>query len=140
MEPDAPLPSGTETVLLVDDDAAIRTLAARALTACGYEVVSASGGIEALTLARTMPRLDVLLTDVVMPQLSGPQLAERIRARQPAPCVIYMTGWVDDAIMRLELDANVALLRKPFTPDGLARAVRAALDSRWAPAHTGVIA
>jgi CheY-like chemotaxis protein len=136
---DAPPPGGTEMVLLVEDDGAVRSLAEQALASCGYTVVSASGGIEGLTLARTMPRIDVLLTDVVMPHLGGPQLVKRILEKHPMLCVIYMTGGVDDAIMQLELDAGVALLRKPFTPDGLARAVRAALDGRWAPASMGGI-
>jgi FixJ family two-component response regulator len=77
-----------------------------------------------------MPDLDALLTDVVMPQLSGPQLAERLLARHPALCIVYMTGWVDDSVMRLELDTDVALVRKPFTSLELARAVRNALDQR----------
>jgi signal transduction histidine kinase/CheY-like chemotaxis protein len=126
---DETAPVGSETILLVDDDDAIRKLAEQSLVACGYTVVAARNGIEALTLARTMKRIDVLLTDIVMPQLSGPQLAERILAKQAAPCVIFMTGWVDDATMELELDADVTLLRKPFTPIALARAVRNALDA-----------
>jgi CheY-like chemotaxis protein len=100
-------------------------------------VVVARTGIEALMLARTMPRLDVLLTDIVMPQLSGPQLAERILARFPAPCVIYMTGWVNDATMELELDTDVTLLRKPFTPLELARTVRGALDEAAGAPYSG---
>jgi CheY-like chemotaxis protein len=122
------LPVGSETILVVDDDDAIRRLAEQALTSYGYTVVVARNGIEALTIARTMPRMDVLLTDIVMPQLSGPQLAERVLTKFPAPCVIYMTGWVNDATMELELDTDVTLLRKPFTPLELARTVRGALD------------
>jgi signal transduction histidine kinase/CheY-like chemotaxis protein len=127
-------PRGTETILVVDDDEAVRRLAVQALTACGYQVVSAPDGLEALTQARSMERVDVLLTDVVMPQLSGPQVAERLRMRHPAMRVVYMTGWVDDAIMKLELDADVALLRKPFTPVSLAQLVRTTLDQRFSPA------
>jgi two-component system cell cycle sensor histidine kinase/response regulator CckA len=122
------LPVGSETILVVDDDDSIRRLAEQALMSYGYTVVLARNGVEALTVARTMPRLDVLVTDIVMPQLSGPQLAERIMAKFPAPCVIFMTGWVNDATMELELDTNVTLLRKPFTPLELARTVRGALD------------
>jgi FixJ family two-component response regulator len=66
-----------------------------------------------------------------MPQLSGPQLAERLRAKHPGTCVIFMTGWVNDAVMQLELDTDVALVRKPFTPATLSRAIRAALDERF---------
>ncbi|HEY2064754.1 MAG TPA: ATP-binding protein [Gemmatimonadaceae bacterium] len=129
---DAPAPTGTETILLVEDDEAIRALAAQALTAAGYTVVLAPSSVEALTVVRTMPELDVLLTDIVMPQLSGLQLAERVRARHVDVCVVYMTGWVDDSVMRLELETDVALIRKPFTPLELARAVRGALDQQHA--------
>ena len=133
-EPDAvDVPRGTETILLVDDDEAIRRLAERALASYGYTVVTARDGVDALTLAHTTPGIDLLLTDVVMPQLSGPQVAERLRARLPALRVVYMTGWVDDAIMKLELDTDVALLRKPFTPASLALVIRGALDQRFSP-------
>jgi signal transduction histidine kinase/CheY-like chemotaxis protein len=126
----APSVSGTETVLIAEDDDAIRSLAEQALRSCGFTVASAPGGVEALTLARTMPRLDVLLTDVMMPQLGGQQLAERLTATNPGLCVIYMTGWVDESIARLELSTDVALVRKPFTARSLARAVRSAIDQR----------
>jgi signal transduction histidine kinase len=129
-EDDGPAPTGTETILVVEDDEAIRALTGQALTAAGYTVVLASSSVEALTVSRTMPELDVLLTDIVLPQLSGPQLAERVRAKHGDACVVYMTGWVDDSIMRLELETDVALVRKPFTPLELARAVRTALDQR----------
>jgi two-component system, cell cycle sensor histidine kinase and response regulator CckA len=132
-EDSGPVPVGSEVVLVVDDDDAVRKLAEQSLVSYGYTVHTARGGIEALTLAHTLPRIDVLLTDVMMPQLSGPALAERLLAKFPAPCVIYMTGWMDDATMQLELDAEVTLLRKPFTPVVLARCVRDALDARGAP-------
>jgi signal transduction histidine kinase len=131
------LPVGSETILVVDDDDSIRRLAEQALISYGYTVVVARTGIEALTIARTMPRLDVLLTDIVMPELSGPQLAERIMAKVSAPCVIYMTGWVNDATMELELDTDVTLLRKPFTPLELARTVRGALDEAAGAPYSG---
>jgi signal transduction histidine kinase len=127
------VPRGTETVLLVDDDESIRRLAERALTSYGYTVVTARDGVDALTRAHATAGIDLLLTDVVMPQLSGPQIAERLRARLPGLRVVYMTGWVDDAIMKLELDADVALVRKPFTPASLALVIRGALDQRYSP-------
>ena len=127
------LPRGTGTVLVVEDDDHIRSLVQRTLEDCGYAVLAARTGVEALALARTAPRVEVLLTDVMMPQMSGPQLVERFVARFPAPIVIYMTGHVDDAIARLELDAEITLLRKPFTPGVLARTVHAALAQ-----HDGV--
>jgi CheY-like chemotaxis protein len=130
---DVVAPRGTETILVVEDDEAIRKLAEQSLVSFGYTVVAARDGVEALTQAHTMPRIDVLLTDVVMPQLSGPQVAERLCARHPAMRVVYMTGWVDDAIMKLELDTDVALLRKPFTAVRLAQVIRGALDERFSP-------
>ena len=130
---DEDVPRGSETVLLVDDDEAVRRLAERALQTYGYTVVTARDGVDALTLAHSTPGIALLLTDVVMPQLSGPQVAERLRARLPGLRVVYMTGWVDDAIMKLELDADVALVRKPFTPASLALVIRSALDQRFSP-------
>jgi signal transduction histidine kinase len=132
---DRSLPVGAGTVLIAEDDDAIRNLAEQALTACGFTVVSASGGVEALTQARAMERVDVLLTDIVMPQMSGLQLAERIVARHPGACVVYMTGWVDNSVMQLELATDVALVRKPFTGVMLARAVCTALEQRAVALH-----
>jgi two-component system cell cycle sensor histidine kinase/response regulator CckA len=133
---DAELPQGIETVLVVDDEEAILDFVRRTLDACGYTVLAAKSGVEALSLARSNSRIDVLLTDVLMPQLSGPQLVERYLAKYPAPSVIYMTGYVDDETMQLELDDDVTLLRKPFSAHEVARTVRTALDARRAPFHT----
>src|SRR6185369_7959780 len=82
---DTELPSGIETILIVDDEEAVLDFARRTLDACGYTVLAARSGVEALSLARTSDRIDVLLTDVLMPQLSGPQLVERYLAKYPAP-------------------------------------------------------
>ncbi len=126
-----PLPKGVETVIVVDDEDAVLDFASRTLAGCGYVVHSARSGVEALALARTVSP-DLLLTDVLMPQLNGPQLVERYLAKHPAVSIIYMTGYVDDVTMRLELDEDVILLRKPFSAGDLARAVRSALDARRA--------
>jgi CheY-like chemotaxis protein len=133
LDEDDVFPRGTETILLVDDEEAVLDFARRTLESCGYVVLAARSGVEALSHARTNQRIDVLLTDVLMPQLSGPQLVERYLAKYPAPCIMYMTGYVDDETMRLELDDDVILLRKPFGAADLARAVRSALDTRRAP-------
>ena len=133
-EDDAELPRGTETVLIVDDEEAVLDMARRTLEGCGYTVIAAHGGVEALTSAAQGRRVDVLVTDVIMPQLSGPQLVERYLAKYPAPCIIYVTGYVDDETMRMELDEEVTLLRKPFSPLELARTVRAVLDIHLAHA------
>ena len=131
---DGTLPSGSECVLLVDDEDAVLHLARRTLESCGYSVRVASSGVEALAIARGHEVIDLLVTDVMMPQLSGPQLVERYRLRRPDCPVIYMTGFVDDATTRLELDEDVTLLRKPFSPAALARTVRMVLDRRHTPA------
>ena len=128
------LPLGTETILLVDDEEAVLNLSRRTLESCGYTVRTALSGVEALGMART-ESVDLIVTDVIMPQLSGPQLVERYLAKDPEPRIIYMTGFVDDETMRLELDEDVVLLRKPFGPADLARIVRAVLDAR--PATVG---
>ena len=130
---DADLPRGVETILLVDDEEAVLDFARRTLTSCGYTVLAAGSGVEALSLARKHARIELLLTDVLMPQLSGPQLVERYLAKYAAASVIYMTGYIDDETMQLELDDDVMLLRKPFSGLDLARAVRSALDARTAP-------
>jgi CheY-like chemotaxis protein len=130
---DTELPQGVETILIVDDEEAVLDFARRTLDTCGYTVLAARSGVEALSLARTSERIDVLLTDVLMPQLSGPQLVERYLAKYPAPSVIYMTGYVDDETMQLELDEDVTMLRKPFSALELARTIRTTLDARRAP-------
>ncbi|CAN5115970.1 hypothetical protein BH09GEM1_BH09GEM1_39440 [soil metagenome] len=129
---DEEFPRGVETVLVVDDEEAVLDFACRTLAMCGYVVHAARGGVEALAIARTVS-FDLLLTDVLMAQLSGPQLVERYLAKYPTVSIIYMTGYVDDVTMRLELDEDVILLRKPFGAAHLARVVRSALDGRRAP-------
>ena len=130
---DGVLPRGVESVLVVDDEDAVLDYAKRTLASCGYVVHSARSGVEALALARNVS-FDLLLTDVLMPQLSGPQLVERYVAKYPSIPIIYMTGYVDDVTMGLELDEDVIVLRKPFDAMELARVVRSALDARRLPA------
>jgi signal transduction histidine kinase/ActR/RegA family two-component response regulator len=122
------LPRGTETVLIVEDAEDVRILARRTLAERGYAVLVARTAEEALEIANARP-VDVLLADVVMPQTSGPQLVARYLERRPAPVVIYMSGYADDALARYELDPATVFLRKPFTPAMLARTVRDALDA-----------
>jgi CheY-like chemotaxis protein len=133
---DEKLLTGTENVLLVEDDESVRAFARRTLEACGYTVLSASDGVEALALAgRTTGRIDALLTDIVMPRMNGPQLVERFIAGHSAAAVIYMSGYADDRIMQLEIDPGISFLRKPFTQQALARAIRDALDSTRRATH-----
>ena len=125
---EANLPGGTETVLIVEDAEDVRVLAQRALQERGYTVLVASNATQAMEIAATR-RVDVLLTDIVMPYISGPQLVSRYPATHPAPLVIYMSGYADDALAKYELDPRVVFLRKPFTPSTLLRTLRDALTA-----------
>jgi PAS domain S-box-containing protein len=124
------LPRGTETILLVEDEDGVRSLARSALQRQGYSVIEACDGTDAL--ARYMHhagRVDLLLTDVVMPRMGGPDLAQRIQVLQPDIRVLYMSGYTDSSLVHAGVAAeSVAFLQKPFTPDALARKVREVLD------------
>jgi CheY-like chemotaxis protein len=124
------VPRGTETVLLAEDADSVRTLARMVLRKNGYKVLDARHGGEALMLCEQHPgEIDLLITDVVMPHMSGRQLSERLRALQPRMRVLFMSGYTDDAVVRHGvLEADLPFLQKPFTPDALARKVRETLD------------
>jgi len=117
---------GEEVILLVEDEPRVRALAERCLSKLGYRVVSASDGEQALSVASSTPRLDLLLTDVIMPHVGGPELATRLRERRPTVKTLFMSGYTDDL---LHLDDGVELLRKPYTLAQLAERVRAVLDA-----------
>ena len=121
---------GDETVLLVEDATPVRTMARRGLEGRGYLVLDASDGPAALELsARHAGRIDLLVTDVVMPGMSGRELAERLAPHRPSMKVLYTSGYTDDTMVRQGvLTAGVAFLQKPFVPDTLARKVREVLD------------
>ncbi len=123
-------PRGSETILLVEDNDEVRDLARDMLEGLGYAVLVASRPSEALALAeRHAETIHLVLTDVVMPEMSGRALAHRLAGIRPDASVLYMSGYTDMALgQQGVLDAATALLQKPFTPAALARAVRAALE------------
>ena len=122
------LSRGHETILIVEDAEDVRILARRSLEELGYTVLVARNAADALEISAA-GSIEVLLTDIVMPHTSGPQLVAKYLAERPAPIVIYMSGYADDALARYELDPAIVFLRKPFTPSVLARTVREALDA-----------
>jgi len=124
-------PRGTETVLLVEDDEAVRTLARKMLASHGYTVLAAPSGADALELAASHAGpIHLLVTDVVLPGMSGRELAARFQSVRPGLKVLYTSGYTDEAIVHHGvLDPGIAFLQKPFTSGALARKVRETLDS-----------
>jgi PAS domain S-box-containing protein len=129
----APLPAtGQETILLVEDESDVRALAREVLERQGYTVLEASDGLQAVGVyEKEGKRIDLILTDVVMPRMSGREMVDRVRATQPDMRVLYMSGYTGDAIVRHGvLDASMLLLGKPFTPVALIAKVREVLDRK----------
>ena len=137
-KPVATVLHGSETILLVEDEAAVRGLAAKVLSSYGYRVLEGSHGDEALLLAERHPEpIDLLLTDVIMPGMTGRELAERMKPSRPQMKVLYMSGYSGNAIARRGiLDPGVAYIPKPFTESALASKVREVLGQ---PSPLGTI-
>jgi CheY-like chemotaxis protein len=126
------LPRGTETILMVEADPSLREMTAALLLRWGYTVLAAADGGEALALAnRQRPGdIDLLFTDAVMPEMSGNELAERIRASHPQATILFASAYTASPVGHPGLpDTGVAFLQKPFTPSVLAHRVREALDA-----------
>ena len=123
--------SGTETVLVVDDEPELVRLVARVLQSYGYKVIPATGpGAAMVAFGASTGPIDLLLTDVVMPGATGPVLAERLRGVDPQLSVLFMSGYSEEGLPGGATNRKTPLLAKPFTPETLARAVRAVLDAR----------
>jgi DNA-binding NtrC family response regulator len=122
---------GSETILLVEDQEQVRVVAAGILQRNGYRVLVAAGPGEALLLIeKHVGPLELLLTDVVMPQMSGAELAKRVAATRSDAKVLCMSGYTDDSVVRHGvLESGMAFLQKPFTPESLTRRVRQVLDA-----------
>ncbi len=125
--------AGLETILLVEDDAAVRVLTRQALERQGYRILEAAGGRDALRVAEANAEsIDLLITDVVMPELGGRELAEALIARRPALKVLFVSGYTEDGLLRQGIaQAKSAYLQKPFTLLALARRVREILGQRF---------
>ncbi|MDI7260099.1 MAG: PAS domain S-box protein, partial [Thermodesulfobacteriota bacterium] len=124
------IPHGHETVLVVEDEEEVRKLAVKVLQKQGYEVLEApNAGIALLLFKQHVGEIHLILTDVVMPQMSGPDLVKHLEPLPPVTRVLYMSGYTDNVIVHHGiLMEGVNYIQKPFTPDGLARKVREALD------------
>jgi len=125
------IPKGTEMVLLVEDEDQVRAILKHILEGQGYHVLAASNGEEALSISQDLERnIKLMITDVVMPQMSGRELAERVQAVRPNLPVLFMSGYTDDAIVRHGLlDEKLNFIQKPFDSTTVARKVREVLDS-----------
>lgn len=124
--------SATETILLVEDEAVVRNMIEQMLKVDGYEVIAAKNGAEAISLveASSSP-IDIMITDVVMPEISGPELVLRVKETYPDIRVLFMSGYIDDDIFPPDHDLdNTHFIQKPFNPSIFAEKVRSILDSR----------
>jgi PAS domain S-box-containing protein len=135
VEPSPSLPEparGGETVLVVEDEPLVRAVARRVLSKQGYRVLEAANGVEALRIcAESLPSIDLVVTDLVMPEMGGRELAAELQSRAAGVRILLMSGYTEDAALRPSvLQPGEAFLAKPFTPDEFARKVREVLDEK----------
>jgi two-component system, cell cycle sensor histidine kinase and response regulator CckA len=124
------LPEGSESVLIVEDEASVRRLAASVLRGVGYRVQEARDAAEALSLIEAKQPFDLVVTDVIMPKMSGKELYDKIKVIAPRIKVLFMSGYTDDSLAHHGvLGPELSFLEKPFSPVGLARKVRDVIDS-----------
>ena len=129
-KPAAPLAADREVILVVEDQRGVRQLASRILVRHGYTVLEAADATEALRIAENPQQtLHLVISDVVMPIMGGPELVARLQTLRPATRVLYMSGYTgDDLSRRIGEDSNIVVLEKPFSASALLRAVRDRLD------------
>jgi CheY-like chemotaxis protein len=127
-----PPPGGTETILLVEDEGAVRTMISKVLQSGGYTVLEAQHGVEALRVCKKHKGpIHLMISDVIMPQMSGRELAGRLALRLPEMRVLYISGYPDNAIIHHGvLETGTAFLQKPFTLNALEYKVREVLDGQ----------
>ena len=123
------LPRGLESILIAEDDPVIRQLMTDTLTPLGYQVTAACSGVEAKKIIDTGAKFDILLTDVVMPEMGGKELAQLFQKRQPGAKVLFMSGYTDEMIIQQGLEQqNLAFVQKPCAPSKLVIKLRRMLD------------
>jgi CheY-like chemotaxis protein len=129
------LPFGRETILLVEDEEVVRSLLKDVLEACGYKVIQAVDGAMALDIFKNLTDpIDLLITDVVMPQMSGPELVGHVKELMPNLPILFISGYTDDEVMRNGIEgAGVSFLQKPFTVEKVSRCIRELLEARKEP-------
>jgi CheY-like chemotaxis protein len=130
-DPRGAVTRGCETILLADDETPVRGMVRRILERAGYTVLEATTGADALRLSEEAePTIDLLLTDMVMPDMNGRELAARFYERHPGAATIFMSGYTEDFVLRQGgLDPGVFFIEKPFTPQALSAKVREALGA-----------